>query len=98
MTKSHNAWGSRGYLRARDGLACLPMGPTAGISVGVGVIHVSDLCSLSRLASTSLLLRPPFCDHLTCPSYVSVPLSVPPQNGFAIIRPPGHHAEESTAM
>lgn len=34
----------------------------------------------------------------------SVPLCVPPvslsvpQNGFAVIRPPGHHAEESTAM
>ncbi|NXT21503.1 HDAC5 deacetylase, partial [Syrrhaptes paradoxus] len=24
--------------------------------------------------------------------------SVSPQNGFAVIRPPGHHAEESTAM
>lgn len=33
-----------------------------------------------------------------CLPLVSVPLSVPLQNGFAIIRPPGHHAEESTAM
>lgn len=24
--------------------------------------------------------------------------AVPPQNGFAVIRPPGHHAEESAAM
>ncbi|OWK49397.1 Histone deacetylase 5, partial [Lonchura striata] len=42
-----------------------------------------------------------------CPTHVSVShpcLCVPPvslsvpQNGFAVIRPPGHHAEESTAM
>lgn len=98
LTKFHNAWGSRGYLKATDASACLPMWPMAGISVGVCVICASDLCFLSCLASASVLLHPPFCDHLACLSPVSVPLSVPLQNGFAIIRPPGHHAEESTAM
>lgn len=33
-----------------------------------------------------------------CLFVVSDPPSAPLQNGFAIIRPPGHHAEESTAM
>ncbi|NXS02571.1 HDAC5 deacetylase, partial [Oxylabes madagascariensis] len=34
--------------------------------------------------------------HL-CHTHLSVCSSLP-QNGFAVIRPPGHHAEESTAM
>ncbi|NWI99583.1 HDAC5 deacetylase, partial [Crypturellus undulatus] len=33
---------------------------------------------------------------LTCALPIRAPLSL--QNGFAVIRPPGHHAEESTAM
>ncbi|NWJ11740.1 HDAC5 deacetylase, partial [Crypturellus undulatus] len=33
---------------------------------------------------------------LTCALPKHTPLSL--QNGFAVIRPPGHHAEESTAM
>lgn len=31
-------------------------------------------------------------------AFLTVTLLLVLQNGFAIIRPPGHHAEESTAM
>lgn len=62
-------------------------------------ILTSDLCFLTGLPYASLLLYVhPLRGHLACLSVSCLCPYAPLQNGFAIIRPPGHHAEESTAM
>lgn len=47
------------------------------------VSHFKNAYETKHMASVNLADRSPMCLF---------------QNGFAVVRPPGHHAEESTAM
>lgn len=70
--------------------------------VAAGEVKVSTCHSLCLPARVPLC--PMHVPHPCCVLMPPVSLCVPPvslsvpQNGFAVIRPPGHHAEESTAM
>lgn len=85
-----------GILRPGMGLPACPRGLWL-VFLYVCKIYISDVFFPAWLTLFSYV-------HLSMATWsaglslVSVPLSAPLQNGFAIIRPPGHHAEESTAM
>ncbi|NXK96724.1 HDAC7 deacetylase, partial [Formicarius rufipectus] len=57
---------------------------------GVGVSAAALLCLLGRAASS-------FCPQLG-PGGASGDQGLDRENGFAVVRPPGHHADPSTAM
>lgn len=75
------------------------------VKVGVWHCHclplqcpcLSPLCPNATRVPASPSVSP-VCHNATRVSVSHLCPSLSPQNGFAVIRPPGHHAEESTAM